>query len=49
MPSEKEIIIIQKATVYDLLDIIEKDKEKQSYTPEEIRSLLKAYITGVAQ
>lgn len=48
MPSEKEIAIIQKATVYDLLDIIEKE-EKQSYTPEEIKALMKAYITGATQ
>lgn len=49
MPTEKEITIIQKATVYDLLDIIEKNEEKQTYTPEEIKALMKAYITGVTQ
>lgn len=48
MPSEKEIIMIQKATVYDLLQIIKAHPEK-TYTPEELEKLLNAYITGVQQ
>ena len=48
MPSEKETIMIQKATVYDLQKIIEKEN-KPSYTPEEIKALMDAYILGVQQ
>jgi len=48
MPSEKEIVIIQKATVYDLINIIEETPDK-TYTAEELKKILKAYITGVEQ
>lgn len=48
MPGEKEIVIIQKATVYDLLQIIKEQPDK-TYTPEELEKLLAAYITGVQQ
>ena len=48
MPSEKEIAIIQKATVYDLVKILKKDPEK-SYTPEEIEKLFDAYLEGAEQ
>lgn len=48
MPTEKEIIIIQKATVYDLIQLIEAEPEK-SYTPDELKKLLNAYITGAQQ
>jgi hypothetical protein len=46
MPSEKEIIIVQKATVYDLMRIIKENPDK-SYTVEELEQLLHAYIRGV--
>ena len=49
MPSEKEIVMIQKATVYDLMRIIKEKPEKESYTPEELEKLLDAYIRGVEQ
>ena len=49
MASEKEIAIVQKATVYDLIDIIESRPDKQSYTPEEIKALMKAYVKGTEQ
>lgn len=48
MPTEKEIMIIQKATIYDLQCILEKEPEK-SYTVEELKALLNAYITGAEQ
>ncbi len=48
MPSEKEIIIIQKATVYDLLKILKKDADKQ-YTVAELENLIDVYITGLEQ
>ena len=48
MPSEKEIVIIQKATVYDLKRIIEAEPDK-TYTAEELKKILDAYISGVEQ
>ena len=46
MSSEKEIVIVQKATVYDLMRII-KENPGKSYTVEELEQLLHAYIQGV--
>ena len=46
MPSEKEIIIVQKATVYDLMRIIKENPDK-SYTVEELEQLLHAYIRAI--
>ena len=48
MPTEKEIVIIQKATVYDLKRILKESPGKTS-TQEEVVKLLDAYITGVEQ
>ena len=48
MPSEKEILMIQKSTVYDLEKLLETSG-KQTYTPEEIKALMDAYIAGVKQ
>jgi len=48
MPTEKEIVIVQKATVYDLKRIINKEPNK-TYTQEELEKILDAYITGAEQ
>ena len=48
MTTEKEIVIIQKATVYDLKRILEESPDK-TYTVEELKKILDAYITGVEQ
>lgn len=48
MPLEKEIAIIQKAAIYDLIDLLETGS-KQEYTVEEIKELMKAYIKGTEQ
>ena len=48
MPTEKEIVIIQKATVYDLKRILKENPEK-TYTMEELEKILDAYITGAEQ
>lgn len=48
MPTEKEVVLIQKATIYDLMRIIEENPDK-SYTPEELKKLFDAYITGAEQ
>lgn len=48
MPTEKEVAIIQKATIYDLQKILENG-EKDNYTVEEIKTLMDAYIKGAEQ
>ena len=48
MPSEKETLMIQKATVYDLQKIVEKEPDK-TYTTDEIKALMDAYIVGLQQ
>ncbi len=47
MPVEKEILFVQKAMAYDLVRIFESDPKK-TYTPEELKKLLAAYIKGLA-
>ncbi len=49
MPTDRESIEIKKSMAYDLIDIIESSEGKESYTPEEIKALIKAYITGMSQ
>lgn len=48
MPTEKEIVMIQKATVYDLKRIFREQPDK-TYTQEELEKILDAYITGAEQ
>lgn len=48
MPTEKEIVMIQKATVYDLKRILREQPDK-TYTQEELEKILDAYITGAEQ
>lgn len=48
MPTEKEIVIVQKATVYDLKRII-REKPDKTYTPDELDKIFDAYITGAEQ
>lgn len=48
MPTEKEIIMLQKATVYDIRRILEKEPEK-TFTLEELKRILDAYIAGVEE
>lgn len=47
-PSEKELLMYQKATAYDLLDLFEANPDKK-YTTEELREIVKAYIRGLEQ
>lgn len=46
MPTERESIMIQKATVYDIQKILEPGR---TYTTQEIIELTDAYIRGVEQ
>lgn len=48
MSTEKEIIMFQKSTVYDLLQLIKKNSDK-TYTVEELEELLTAYVRGLEQ
>ena len=48
MPTEKEVVLIQKATVYDLMRIIKENPDK-AYTQDELEKLFDAYITGAEQ
>lgn len=43
MSGEKEILVTQKAAMFDLLQIIESQPDK-TYTAEEIKALIVAYI-----
>ena len=45
MPGDTEIAIIQKAAMYDLIEILEAAPEK-SYTSEELKKIIRAYISG---
>ena len=49
MPTDRESNEIKKSMAYDLIDVIESAKDKEHYTPEEIKTLIKAYIAGLSQ
>lgn len=49
MPSEKEISIIQKATIYDLQKILESGEEGKTYTVDELKKIMDAYVKGTEQ
>lgn len=48
MLSEKELIMYQKATIYDVIRLIKKNPEK-TYTADELETLLNAYAEGLEQ
>lgn len=48
MPSEKELVMYQKSTVLDLLQIIKGDPDK-TYTASELENLMLAYVKGLEQ
>lgn len=45
MPTEKEVLLIQKATMYDLKRMLEQNPDK-TYTVEELKALIDGYISG---
>lgn len=49
MPSDREALEVKKAMAYDLIDVIESNAEKDQYSPDEIKAIIKAYIAGLAQ
>lgn len=48
MSTEREIIMFQKSTVYDLLRLIGENPDK-TYTTKELREMLDAYVKGLEQ
>ncbi len=46
MNTEGASMEIKKAMAYDLIDTT---PDKERYTPEEIKALIKAYIAGTAK
>ncbi len=48
MPSEKELIMYQKSTIYDIIRLIKKDPDK-SYTADELEAMLNVYAEGLEQ
>ena len=48
MPTEKEIILAQKAMAFDLTQVVESQPDK-TYPAEEVKQLLVAYIKGLEQ
>ena len=48
MPTEKEILMIQKATMYDLKQILEADPDK-TYTVKELKEIIDTYIAEASQ
>lgn len=41
--------IIRKAMAFDLFHIIDENSEKESYTPEEIKQIIREYIASYDQ
>lgn len=46
--SEKELIMYQKSTAFDLIGLIKSQPEK-AYTADELEELIRAYIKGLEE
>ena len=44
MPTDRESNEIKKSMAYDLIQIIEDNPEKETYTVDEVIKLIKTYI-----
>lgn len=49
MGTEAERQDTRKAMAFDLCNIIDERPEKESYTPEEIKKLIRVYVTTAEQ
>jgi len=49
MSTEADKLETRKAMAYDLCNIIDERPEQTSYTPEEIKKLIKIYVASTAQ
>jgi hypothetical protein len=45
MPTDRESNEIKKSMAYDLIQIIEENPEQETYTADEVKKLIKTYIT----
>lgn len=48
MPTERESNDVRKAMAYDLTQIFESS-DKEQFTKEDIKAIIKAYISGMTQ
>lgn len=48
MSSEHEILVAQKAAMFDLIQILKQQPDK-TYTVDELEALIVAYIKGAEQ
>ncbi|MCI9192054.1 hypothetical protein I5Q82_03590 [Acutalibacter muris] len=46
MPTDRESTEIKKSMAYDLFNILDTTSDKDHYTTEEIKALIRAYIAG---
>jgi hypothetical protein len=49
MPTEKEMKEARKAIAYDLINIIDEKPEQETYTAEEIKKIIKIYVSTANQ
>lgn len=49
MPTEKEMKEARKAIAYDLINIIDERPEQETYTAEEIKKIIKIYVSTANQ
>ena len=48
MSSEREILVAQKAAMYDLIRLLKQNPDK-AYTVDELEDLIDSYIRGLEQ
>ena len=48
MSTEHESLESKKAMAFDLFTILDQEPEKESYTPDEIKKIITAYIVAVS-
>ena len=49
MPTERKSAEIKKSMAYDLITTLEENPEREIYTVEEIKKLIRNYIAASAQ
>lgn len=49
MSGKKRLQVVRKATVYDLQKILDKGEKGKTYTVDEIKDLMDAYVVGAEQ
>ena len=46
MPDERELNVVKKSMAYDLIKAVERS-EKDTFTKDDIKALIDAYIAGL--